>query len=107
MFTVSVPRNSNIKMSLSRLASGLSVQNCRLEQRLTKLDYLSQRMKDTVMAPAQPDREQSETQSPVNETATATAPASDPEECRQQLFTCYKELFEAGYDDLDQVLLLL
>ena len=108
--------SQNDDLSLSRSASCISAQDFGIEQRLTRIDDLSRRIKDTVMAPVQVQAESepadvTEVASPVKETVVVTA-GGDSEESRQRLFnwltnlkleSCYRDLLEAGYDDLDQM----
>lgn len=108
--------SQNDDLSLSRSASSISAQDFGIEQRLTRIDDLSRRIKDTVMAPvhlaAEPEpADLPETASPVKETTIVTN-SWENEESRQRLFnwltnlkleSCYRDLLEAGYDDLDQM----
>lgn len=108
--------SQNDDFSLSRSVSGISAQDFGIEQRLTRIDDLSRKIKDTVMAPVQLSAEPEPTDlpdltSPVKET-TMIASAGENEESRQRLFnwltnlkleSCYRDLLEAGYDDLDQM----
>jgi len=104
-------------LSLSRSASCISSQDLSIEQRLTRIDDLSRKIKDTVMAPVHLTAEAEpadlpEVASPVKEKATVPPSNGENEASRQRLFnwltnlkldSCYRNLSEAGYDDLDQM----
>lgn len=108
--------SQNEDLSLSRSASCISSQDLSIEQRLTRIDDLSRRIKDTVMAPVRPAETEpadtTETASPVKEKPSLPPTLPENDASRQRLFnwltnlkldSCYRDLSEAGYDDLDQM----